>query len=103
MSRTSFSLEVFGDKIMWLSNEAFPYGDNSKQLEELRRALKKAMDSELTECQRRVVDEFFFNKKSVTVIADELGVNKSTVSRHLKRAKEKLGQALKYGLYSVWK
>ena len=101
MSRTSFSLEVFGDKAMLLEGGEYPYSDNSRQIEIMKRALKKAMKTELTECQHLVVNEFFFNQKSVTEIAKELCVNKSTVSRHLKRAKEKLGQVLKYGLYHL--
>lgn len=102
MNRTSFSLDVFGDRFRYADNETYPFSDNSKHLESLKVSLRNAMDSELTDCQRRVVDEFFFHNKSVTEIAAELGVNKSTVSRHLKRAKEKLGQALKYGLYPIW-
>ena len=102
MNRTSFSLEVFGDHFPWVDSSSAFYSDNSKQLERLKLALKKAMESELTQCQRLAVEEFYFNGKSVTRIALDLGVNKSTVSRHLKRAKERLGHALKYGLYDIW-
>lgn len=102
MNRTTFSLEVFGDHFPWVDNTSAYYSDNSKQLEMLKRSLNKAIKSELTECQRIAVEEFFYNGKSVTQIALELGVNKSTVSRHLKRAKEKLSHALKYGLYNIW-
>lgn len=101
MNRTSFSIEIFGDRFPWMENPS-DYSDNSKQIERLKISLKKAIDSELTCCQKRAVEEFYFNNKSITEIAIELGVNKSTVSRHLKRAKEKLGQALKYGLFNIW-
>ena len=101
MNRTSFSLEIFGDRFPWAGNTT-QFSDNSKQLEMLKMSLRKAIKSELTDCQRHAVEEYYFNKKSVTEIAVDLGVNKSTVSRHLKRAREKLGHALKYGLFPIW-
>lgn len=102
MNRTRFSLEIFGDHFPWADNGSALYSDNSKQIERLKISLIKAIKSELTECQRTAVEEYYFNNKSVTQIAFEIGVNKSTVSRHLKRAREKLGQALKYGLFNIW-
>ncbi len=102
MNRTSFSLEVFGDHFPWVDVNSPLYSDNSKQLERLKSSLKKAINSELTDCQKFAVEEFYFNNKTVTQISRELGVNKSTVSRHLKRARERLGHALKYGLYDIW-
>ena len=102
MNRTTFSLEIFGDHLPWLESHAQLYSDNSKQMERLKLSLKKAIDSELTDYQKKVVTEFYFNRKSITEISIDLGVNKSTVSRHLRRAKERLGHALKYGLYNIW-
>ena len=102
LNRTSFSIEIFGDHFPWMDSNSSYYSDNSKQLERMKNALRKAMQDELTNCQKRVVEEFYFNSKSITVIAREMCVNKSTVSRHLKRAKEKLRHALKYGLYNIW-
>ena len=102
MNRTRFSIEVFGDHFPWMDSTSALYSDNSKHIERLKNSLLKAIESELTECQRLAVEEFYFQNKSVTQIALDIGVNKSTVSRHLKRAREKLGQALKYGLFNIW-
>ena len=100
MNRTAFSLEVFGDRIP--TSDIFERGDNSKQLEVMRQALLRAVDSELTDRQKLMVNEFYFNGHSVTEIAKKYNLSKSTVSRHLSRSRERLKGALKYGLYPIW-
>lgn len=100
MNRTAFSLEVFGDQIP--ASDIFETGSNSHRLAAMRKALSKAIETELTECQRIVTTEFYFNGESVTSIAKKHGVSKSTVSRHLSRSRERLKGALKYGLYPLW-
>ena len=35
-------------------------------------------------------------------VANELGITKSTVSRHVSRSKERLKTSLKYGMYMLW-
>ena len=100
MDRTIFSLEIFGDRMK--PSDFMSSGTNEKQVRYLKNQLKKAMDTELTEKQRDILTEFYFEGKSVTEISDELGVNKSTVSRHLKRSKEKLRTVLSYGFIPIW-
>ena len=48
--------------------------------------------------QRQLLRMNFEQNKTVTEIAQELGVNKSTVSRTLLRAKRRLYQCLRYAL-----
>ncbi len=100
MNRTAFSLEIFGDRLP--IGDIFERGDNSRQLEEMKKALKRAISSELTERQRIMVSEFYFNGCTVTEIAKKYGISKSTVSRHLSRSRERLKGALKYGFYPIW-
>lgn len=100
MDRTTFSLEIFGDRMKPI--DFMSSGTNDKQVNYLKVQLKKAMATELTERQRIILQEFYFNGKSVTKISDELGVNKSTISRHLKRSKEKLHSVLSYGFIPIW-
>lgn len=98
MTRAAFSLEIFGDRIPL--TDFYSHGDNNKNIERMKRALLKAIDTELTERQRQIVIEYYFNGLSVTRIAEMLNVSKSTVSRHLSRARERLKTSLKYGVYT---
>ncbi len=100
MDRNTFSLEIFGDRLKpsnYLNN-----GTNERQVNYLKKQLKRAMDSELTERQREILSMFYFGGMSVTEIAVHYGVNKSTISRHLKRSREKLHAVLSYGFIPVW-
>ena len=54
------------------------------------------MDEELTELQRDVLIGFYFHQRTMTEIAAQRGVNKSTVCRTLHRAEQKLRRFLKY-------
>ncbi len=100
MTRATFSLEIFGDRLP-IANY-YSSGDNSKKIEKMRKALETAIEAELTDRQRLMVTEFYFNGKNVTQIAKEYNLSKSTVSRHITRSKERLKSALKYGVYSLW-
>ena len=62
------------------------------QMERVRRVVFE----ELTPLQREVLLAFYFRQQSLTAIAWERGVNKSTVCRTLHRAEEKLRRYLKY-------
>ena len=71
--------------------------DNSRRLRRLRRRLPDAM-AELTPRQRQMVDMQFQEELTVTEIAQRLGVNKSTVSRCLRRARQRLYSRLRFTL-----
>lgn len=101
MNRTTFSLEIFGDRLPMIQR-TLSSGDNAREIERVKGYLLKAMDEELTDRQKEIVNMFFFDGKSLTEISNILGVNKSTVSRHLTRSKEKLRSALSFGLFPLW-
>jgi len=48
------------------------------------------MEVVLTGRQKQIVEMYYIDNKSITEIADILGVNKSTIHRTLKRAIKKL-------------
>ena len=56
------------------------------QLKRVQRVIRE----ELTEMQRQTLLASYFQEQSITEIAEERGVNKSTVCRTLHRAEEKL-------------
>ena len=60
------------------------------------RRVKKVLEHELTEIQRRTLIAYYFRQMTMAQIAQEQGVNKSTVCRTLHRAEAKLRRCLKY-------
>ena len=62
------------------------------QLKRVQRVIKE----ELTELQRQTLTAYYFHRQTIPQIARERGVNKSTVSRTLRRAEEKLRRYLRY-------
>ena len=62
------------------------------QLERVRRVIQE----ELTPLQRETLTAYYFHQRTITEIAADRGVNKSTVCRTLHRAEQKLRRYLKY-------
>ena len=62
------------------------------QLKRVQRVIKE----ELTELQRQTLTAYYFHRQTIPQIARERGVNKSTVSRTLRRAEERLRRYLRY-------
>lgn len=87
--------EIPGDFSAWVREQG---GDNSEQLSRLRRNLRKAREQELTPRQQQMLAMYFDDGQSMVEIAGELGVNRSTVSRTLMRARRRLYRCLRYGL-----
>ena len=80
-----------------LSYRRYCQGDtNVKDLKRMQEILNKAMVTELTENQLFCLAEYYINGRKMKDIATVLGVNPSTVTRHIKRAKEKLIRIAEY-------
>ena len=58
--------------------------------------VKRVIREELTVLQMEALLAYYFQEKSITEIARDRGVNKSTVCRTLHRAEDKLRRYLKY-------
>ena len=91
----SRSSEWIGDMTVWMREHA---EDNSDQLERLRRGLRRARERELTPRQREILALYYDRGLKMPQIARRLGVNRSTVSRTVKRAKDRLYRCLRYAL-----
>ena len=63
---------------------------NRREREEYRRFLYRAIKTQLTHRQTQVMLLYYFEGKNITEIAQELGLNKSTVSRTLRRSVNRL-------------
>ena len=60
------------------------------------RRLKQVIQEELTQLQRDAIVGFYFQEQTISAIARQRGVNKSTICRNLHRAEEKLKRYLNY-------
>lgn len=58
--------------------------------------LHRVIEAELTPLQRQTVIAYYFQEQTIPEIARERGVHKSTVSRTLRRAEEKIRLCLRY-------
>ena len=71
--------------------------DNRDQMNRLKRNLTHALRQDITARQREYMMLYYGRGMSMEAIARELGVNKSTVSRTLKRGRQRLYRCLRYG------
>ena len=85
--------EIWGDLAAWERDNS---EDNEEQLERLRRNLKRVRDVELTDRQAEMIHLYYDLGMSIPQIAREQGLHKSSVSRTLKRGRERLKRYLQY-------
>lgn len=95
MSRNfSFGDEALLSKAIY---SQYSFGkSNGSDLKRMRTILLKAIASELTFPQRYCLTEYYLSERKMKDIAKELGVNPSTVTRHISKAKEKLRRIAAY-------
>ena len=89
------SSEWLGDMTVWLRDNA---NTNSELLIRLRQNLRRARQQELTPRQQQVLTLYYDQGMNMTQSAQTLGVNCSTVSRTIRRAKQRLYRCLRYCL-----
>ena len=58
--------------------------------------VQRVITEELTPLQREILTAYYFQEMTITQIAEERGVYKSSVCRVLKRAEDRLRRFLKY-------
>lgn len=71
--------------------------DNQEQMSRLKRNLTRALRQDITQRQREYMVLYYGHNMSMEAIAKQCGVNKSTVSRTLKRGRQRLYRCLRYG------
>lgn len=85
--------EFLGDLAVWERENG---EDNSEQLLRLRRNMRRVRQRELTPRQEEMLHLYYDLGMSIPRIAQEKGLNKSTVSRTLARGRERLKRYLQY-------
>lgn len=68
----------------------FHDSDSKGRLAEYKRVLKKAINTELTDRQRKCIEEHILFEKPIKDIADELGISTTTVYKHIRLGLKKL-------------
>ena len=76
-----------------ISNE----NTNSSQISRLKRNLIRCIQEDVTERQRTVLLMYYSQGMNMREIGGALGVDKSTVSRTIKRGENRLRRCLRYG------
>lgn len=71
--------------------------DNSQEISRLKRNLIRALREDVTAKQRQVLLLYYAEGLNMREIGERLGVDKSTVSRTIKRGERRLQRCLRYG------
>lgn len=85
--------EFWGDFAAWQRANS---EDNAEQMARLRRNVQRVTAQELTEHQAEMIHLYYGLGMSIPQIAREKGLHKSSVSRTLSRARERLKRYLQY-------
>lgn len=70
---------------------------NSNEISRLKRNLVMCLNEDVTERQRTVLLMYYGEGKNMREIGEHLGIDKSTVSRTIKRGERRLLKCLRYG------
>ena len=69
---------------------------NTKKIKLMKEMLFKMIESELTENQKKCIIDYYVNGKKEKEIALDMGIDPSTVSRHISAGKKKLKRVASY-------
>lgn len=72
-------------------------GDNSVEVSRLKRNLIRALREDVTPRQRQTLLLYYAEGLNMREIGERLGVDKSTISRTIKRGERRLQRCLRYG------
>jgi len=70
--------------------------DSDPAYRHLMNAFRVAIRDELTEQQRTYIMAYYFERLTMEEVSERFAVNKSTVSRTIKRAEQRLQRVLRY-------
>lgn len=95
MPRNCISVgEPFYEQLAYL--DFMSGGTNKGDIKRMKTILRRAITTELTDPQRYCLTEYYIHGRKMKEIAASLEVNPSTVTRHIKRATEKLRHIADY-------
>lgn len=71
--------------------------DNSQEISRLKRNLIRALREDVTPKQRQALLLYYAEGKNMREIGEHMGVDRSTISRTIKRGERRLRRCLRYG------
>lgn len=71
--------------------------DNSQEVSRLKRNLIRCLREDITAKQRQMILLYYAEGKNMREIGEVMGVDKSSVSRTIKRGEHRLRRCLRYG------
>ena len=71
--------------------------DNSREISRLKRNLIRCLREDVTEKQRQAMLLYYAEGRNMREIGEAMGVDKSSVSRTIKRGEQRLQRCLRYG------
>lgn len=91
------SLNDFTDKIAGMNeyNSRFE-GDNTQNRKKMLQMIEKVANGELTSRQKECLFMYYAKDMKMCEISDVLGICISCVSRHIKKAKQKIQKTMAY-------
>lgn len=92
--RRTLSLELLGDRFL-PAISSFS-AEEEERRKKLLQTLNQAIEKELTQRQQYCLQKYYFENITMGCIAKELGITEATVSRHLKKARQRLSKILIY-------
>lgn len=96
MKRKRLSLDQFTEGLAGIQEYHRQGESTDVEYRRILHTLNRAMEGELTDRQRQCVQLCFFDGLTARQAAQELCIHESTVSRHLKKARQRLGRVLRY-------
>lgn len=95
LKRVPFEVLEFDKKIIEMSKE----GDsesNSEKIKRVKKIMLEVIKTDLTSRQKQLVMLYYYENMTMVEIAEQLGIDHSTVSRTLARARKNIMDKLKY-------
>lgn len=77
--------------------------DNSEQMRMVRHYLARALREDVTPRQRQILLMYYDKEMNMREIGEVLGIDRSTVSRTIKRGEGRLRRCIRYGASSFLK
>lgn len=96
MKHKNLCLDVFTEREAALARYEEQNAEPDFDYQRLKKSLRRALEGELTDRQRECVELYYFHNLSGREAALELGVTEATVSRHLRKARARIGRVLGY-------
>ncbi len=100
MKKSNLCLDVFTENLAgmqaWQEEQRELLQEGKPQHQEMLRVLRRALQEELTPRQQECVRLYYFEGMTMQQASRFLGIGTPAVSKHLKKARRRLGRVMSY-------